>query len=104
MAACCPDGVCAEAVIADAERMEACEAALTTMSCSDLVDRDLPDSCRDLTDPVPMMEEPMPMPEPEPTGDTGVLVINWDIYAGGTTISCDQFLHTTMIRIIATPP
>jgi hypothetical protein len=103
MASCCPDGVCAEPVIADAERMEACEAALTTMSCSDLVDRDLPDSCRDLTDPLPM-PMPMPMPEPEPTGDTGVLEVNWNIYAGGSSLSCDQFNHTTAIRIIATPP
>lgn len=105
MATCCPDGVCAEPVIANAERMEACETALTTLSCSDLVDRDLPDSCRDLTDPLPMEEEEdEEMPDPEPTGDTGVLEVNWDIDAGGTSITCDQFHQTTTIRIIATPP
>jgi hypothetical protein len=94
MATCCPDGVCAEPVIANADRMEACEAALTTMSCSDLAAHRLPDSCSDLTEP-PMEEMP---------GNTGVLEINWEIHAGQSTITCDRFLHTKTIRIIATPP
>lgn len=109
MAECCPDGVCAEPVIADEERLSACEEAVATMSCTALTDGDLPASCEDLTDPVPTMTPDAGTPDGPPPGDgppagNGILEVNWSIYAGGTSLTCAQFQGTQTIRIIATPP
>ncbi|HEY4059959.1 MAG TPA: hypothetical protein VGM39_25260 [Kofleriaceae bacterium] len=103
---CCPDGVCAEAVVATEARLSACETAVATMSCSDLTDRDLPSSCDDLTDPLP---EAMPDAGHTPPGDgpeqgDGILEVTWTILAGGNSLQCSQFQGTDTIRIIATPP
>lgn len=104
---CCPDGVCAEAVIATEDRLSACEAAVATMSCSELTDRNLPASCDDLTDP---LTETMPdagphtPPDDGPVTGDGILEVNWVILAGGNTLQCSQFQGTDTIRIIATPP
>lgn len=105
---CCPDGVCAEDVIATEERLSACEAAVASMSCSELTDGDLPASCDDLTDPVPDMRPDGGMDSPPPgdgpdQGD-GILEVTWAIYAGGTALTCAQFGGTDTIRIVATPP
>lgn len=105
MSRCCPDGVCAEPVIADAERLAACEESVATMSCTALTDGDLPASCDHLTDPVPTMKPDAGTPPPGdgPTDDDGILEVTWNIYAGGTSLQCDQFQGTQTIRIIATP-
>lgn len=109
MTRCCPDGVCAEPVVATEERLAACETAVAATSCSQLTDGDLPPSCDGLTDPVP---EELPDASPPPgdgsggpaTGD-GVLEVRWQILgSGGATLSCSQFSGTDKIRIVATPP
>ena len=97
MAQCCPDGVCDEPVIADEERVVACETAVATMSCSDLADRDLPESCNHLLDDLPQQQQPPPPGQ-------GVLEVNWEILAGGNAVSCDQFSKTANVRVVATPP
>lgn len=104
MAACCPDGVCAEAVVADAERLAACEAAVTTLSCSDLTSGNLPDSCRHLTNLLPVAPDAGTPDGPPSTGPDGVLEVNWAILAGGTSLSCADFLGTQTVRIVATSP
>jgi hypothetical protein len=109
MTRCCPDGICAEPVIATEERVAVCEAAITSMSCSQLTDGDLPPSCEDLTDPLPMTPDAGMPGDGRPPGDgpnmgDGILEVTWDIYAGGSSLQCSQFHNTDKIRIIATPP
>lgn len=105
---CCPDGVCDEPVIATEPRMEACEQAIASMSCSDLEDGDRPASCEDLDDPLPQPTPPDAGPSPgdgdpapDPAG-TGVLDLSWWISAGGTSISCAAFYGATTLRVHAT--
>ncbi len=107
MATCCPDGVCDELVIADEPRIAACERAIETMSCSELTDRDMPSACDNIDDPRPTDAPPSDDPPPsdeDPAMYPGVLEVNWDIVAGGTSLSCNQFHGATKLRIHATNP
>lgn len=106
MATCCPDGVCDELVIADEPRIAACERAIETMSCSELVDDDMPSACDDLEDTRPTDVPPSddPPSDDDPETNPGVLEVNWQILAGGSTVSCNQFYGATKMRIHATTP
>lgn len=101
---CCPDGVCAAPVIADEPHLDACETAVASASCSDLSDGELPASCDHLTDPVPAQPKPPTDGGPPDTTGDNVLEVSWSMFAGGTQLTCDQFLQTQTIRIVATPP
>lgn len=105
MERCCPDGVCGELAAADEPRMSACEAAISTMSCADLDDGDLPAACDHLDDPKP--DDPPDLPpddeEPPPEG-SAVLDVSWNILAGGYQLSCSEFHGATTLRFYATDP
>ncbi|MBA3455249.1 MAG: hypothetical protein H0T42_19315 [Deltaproteobacteria bacterium] len=106
MARCCPDGVCDEIVIADEPRLAACERAVETMSCSDLDNGDMPSACENLDTKRPTDDPPSddPPSDVDPATNPGVLEVNWQIDAGSSTLSCNQFHGATKLRIHATNP
>lgn len=105
MAACCPDGVCDEIVLADEPRLAACERAIETMSCSELDGGDMPSACANLEDERPS-DPPSDAPpaDEDPVANPGILEVNWQILAGGSTVACNQFHGATTLRVHATNP